>query len=138
MKICIDNSRLYAYYVGMYVATVPNRNSPPAILLRESFRLNGKVNNRTLANISHWPSAQIEALRSVLKGATSVGTPLPQAFQIIRSRPHGHVAAVLGTLRRLHLDQIIDPLSSHHLDLVLAMIVARVLEPASKLATYRA
>src|ERR1035441_7141976 len=61
----------------MYVATVPNRNSPPAILLRESFRLNGEVLNRTLANISHWPPAKIDALRSVLKGATSVGAPLP-------------------------------------------------------------
>ncbi len=121
----------------MYVATVPNRNSPPAILLRESFRLNGKVNNRTLANISHWPPAQIHALRSVLKGATSVGTPLTQAFDIVRSRPHGHVAAVLGTLHRLQLDQLIDKHSSHELDLVLAMIVARVLEPASKLATSR-
>lgn len=122
----------------MYVATVPNRNSPPAILLRESFRLNGKVNNRTLANLSHWPPAQVDALRSVLKGATSVGAPLPQAFDIVRSRPHGHVAAALGTLQRLHLDTLIDKHSSRHRDLVLAMIVSRVLEPASKLATSRA
>jgi len=125
------------YIVGMYVATVPNRNSPPAILLRESFRLNGQVRNRTLANLSHWPPAQLDALRSVLKGATSVAPPLPQAFEIVRSRPHGHVAAVLGTLHRLHLDQLIDTHSSHPRDLVLAMIVARVLEPASKLATSR-
>jgi len=121
----------------MYVATVPNRNSPPAILLRESFRLLGKVRNRTLANLSHWPSAQVEALRAVLKGATSLGAPLPQAFEIVRSRPHGHVAAVLGTLRRLHLDQLIDKHASRPLALCLAMIVARVLEPASKLATAR-
>src|ERR1035438_3983102 len=73
----------------MYVATVPNRNSPPAILLRESFRLGGKVRNRTLSNLSHWPPAQLDALRSVLKGATSIGAPLPQAFDIVRSRPHG-------------------------------------------------
>ena len=122
----------------MYVATVPNRNSPPAILLRESFRLGGKVRNRTLANLSRWPSAQVEALRSVLKGSTAIGPPLPQAFDIVRSRPHGHVAAVLGTLRRLHLDRFIDTQASRELDLVLAMIVARVLEPASKLATARA
>lgn len=122
----------------MYVAAVPNRNSPPAILLRESFRLNGKVNNRTLANISHWPSAQVEALRAVLRGATAVGTPLPQAFDIVRSRPHGHVAAVLGTLRKLQLDRLIDKRPSRELDLVLAMIASRVLEPASKLATSRA
>src|ERR1022692_5294873 len=83
----------YLYNVGMYVATVPNRNSPPAILLRESFRLGGKVRNRTLSNLSHWPPAQLDALRSVLKGATSIGPPLPQAFDIVRSRPHGHVAA---------------------------------------------
>ena len=121
----------------MYVAAIPNRNSPPAILLRESFRLHGKVRNRTLANLSHWPPPQIEALRSVLKGATSFGPPLPQAFDIVRSRPHGHVAAVLGTLHRLQLHQLIDKHSSHELDLVLAMIVARVLEPASKLATSR-
>ena len=122
----------------MYVATVPNRNSQPAILLRESFRLQGKVRNRTLANLSHWPPAQVEALRSVLKGATAIGPPLPQAFDVVRSRPHGHVAAVLGTLRRLHLDHLIDTQASRELDLVVALIVARVLEPASKLATSRA
>src|SRR6266853_1755203 len=117
----------------MYVVAVPNRNSPPAILLRESFRLDGKVLNRTLANLSHWPPAQVNALRAVLKGATSLATPLPQAFDIVRSRPHGHVAAVLGTLQRLQLDRLIDKRPSRQLDLVLAMIVSRVLEPASKL-----
>lgn len=122
----------------MYVATVPNRTSPPAILLRESFRIDGKVRNRTLANLSHWPSAQVDALRSVLKGAISVATPLPQAFDIVRSRPHGHVAAVLGTLRKLQLDRLIEKQSSRQRELVLAMIVARVLQPASKLATSRA
>jgi transposase len=124
----------------MYVATVPNRNSPPAILLRESFRLHGKVNNRTLANISHWPSAQVDALRAVLKGATSVAVAasLPQAFEIVRSRPHGHVAAVLATMRKLQLDRLIDKHPSDELDLVLAMIAERILEPASKLATSRA
>jgi hypothetical protein len=122
----------------MYVATVPNRNSPPAILLRESFRLDGKVRNRTLANLSHWPPAQLDALRAVLKGATALGPPLPQAFDIVRSRPHGHVAAVLGTLRRLQLDHLIGQHPGWQLDLVLAMIVSRVLDPASKLATARA
>lgn len=122
----------------MYVATVPNRNSPPAILLRESFRRDGKVRNRTLSNLSHWPPAQVQALRAVLKGATAIGPPLPQAFDIVRSRPHGQVAAVLGTLRRLHLDRLIHPHASRELDLVVAMVAARVLEPASKLATSRA
>ena len=121
----------------MYVATVPNRNSPPAILLRESFRRDGKVRNRTLANLSHWPPPQVDALRSVLKGATAIGPPLPEAFDIVRSRPHGHVAAVLGTLHRLQLDRLIDRQSCRSGDLVVAMIVARVLEPASKLATSR-
>jgi len=122
----------------MYVATVPNRHSPPAILLRQSFRSDGKVRNRTLANLSHWPPAQVDALRAVLKGATSLATPLPQAFDIVRSRPHGHVTAVLGTLHRLQLDHLIKRQPNRQRDLVLAMIVARVLEPASKLATSRA
>jgi transposase len=120
----------------MYVATVPNRNSPPAILLRESFRQGGQVKNRTLANLSHWQPAQIEALRAVLKGE-AVG-PLQQAFTISRSLPHGHVAAVLGTLRNLELDVLLDPSPSRNRDLVSALIVSRILEPASKLATARA
>ena len=122
----------------MYVAVVPNRNSPPAILLRESFRQEGKVHNRTIANLSHWPPAKIDALRTVLKGSTAVGTPLPQAFDIVRSRPHGHVAAVLGTLHNWHLDRLFGKQADRNRDLVVAMIVARVLLPASKLATSRA
>ena len=122
----------------MYVAVVPNRNSPPAILLRESFRENGKVHNRTIANLSHWPPAKVDALRAVLKGDIIVGAPLPQAFDIVRSRPHGHAAAVLGTLRKLRLDRLFDKHDERKRNLVLAMIVARVLEPASKLATCRA
>jgi transposase len=122
----------------MYVAVVPNRNSPPAILLRESFREDGKVRNRTIANLSHWPPAKVDALRAVLKGSTSLTSPLPHAFDIVRSRPHGHVAAVLGTLHKLHLDRLLDKHDERKRDLVLAMIVARVLEPASKLATARA
>ena len=98
----------------MYVAVVPNRNSPPAILLRESFREDGKVHNRTIANLSHWPPAKVDTLRAVLKGSTAVGTPLPQAFDIVRSRPHGHVAAVLGTLRKLHLDRLFDVVRHKH------------------------
>ena len=94
---------LLPYPVYMYVAVVPNRNSPPAILLRESFREHGKVRNRTIANLSDWAPAKVDALRAVLQGSTAVGAPLPQAFDIVRSRPHGHVAAVLGTLRKLHL-----------------------------------
>ena len=122
----------------MYVAVVPNRNSPPAVLLRESFRENGKVRNRTIANLSHWDPAKVDALRAVLKGDAAVGSPLPQAFDIVRSRPHGHVAAALGTLHRVQLDRLIDKQPSRQRDLILALLVARVLEPASKLATSRA
>jgi len=124
--------------VGMYVATVPNRNSPPAILLRESFRENGKVKSRTIANISHLQAPQIEALRLALAGSLPTsGTALPDSFQISRSLPHGHAAAVLGCLRNLKLDAILDSAASRQRDLVVAMIVARILDPASKLATAR-
>jgi transposase len=122
----------------MYVATIPNRSSPPAILLRESYRQDGKVKTRTLANITHLPSPQIEALRSALSGsAAAPATPLPDAFRISRSFPHGHVAAVLGCLRNLQLDDVLDPAPGRQRDLVIAMIVARIIEPASKLATAR-
>lgn len=122
----------------MYVATVPNRHSPPAILLRESYRHQGKVRNRTLANLSHWPAGQIEALRQVLKGVTQVGSPLAEAFEITRSLPHGHVAAVLATIRRLRLAELLDRQPGPERNCVLAMILDRVLEPGSKLATARA
>ncbi len=120
----------------MYVARVPNRNSPPAFLLREAWREGGKVKNRTLANISHWPPAQIEALRQVLKGNINLNSHLQGAFQIVRSLPHGHVTAVLAIMRQLKLDQLLkdEPQRAR----VLALIAQRVLQPASKLATARA
>ena len=121
----------------MYIAVVPNRSSPPAILLRESFRENGKVHNRTLANISHWPPERIAALREVLKGATAVASST-DSFQILRSLPHGHVAAVVGSLRQLGLDSVLGAASSRRRDLAVAMIAARILDPCSKLATARA
>ena len=120
----------------MYVATIPNRNSPPAILLRESYREDGKVKNRTIANLSHWPEEKIVALRSVLKNEP-VKANLAGAFEITRSLPHGHVAAVLGTLRSLGLDEIIDAQPSRNRDLVIAMICAQVFAPDSKLAISR-
>ena len=120
----------------MYVTEVPNHGSRPTILLRESFRQDGKVRNRTLANLSHWAEAKVVALRAVLKGATSVGK-LEEAFDILGSRPHGHVAAVLGTLRKLHLDAVLHSRSSRQRDLCTAMIVARLLSPRSKLALAR-
>jgi Transposase DDE domain len=119
----------------MYVEFVPNRNSPPAVLLRESSRLDGKIVKRTLANLSDWPASQIANLRRVLKGESLVAPA--DAFRIQRSAPHGHVAAVLGTLRRLGLERILSRTQCAERDLVVAMIVARILEPSSKLATTR-
>jgi transposase len=121
----------------MYVAVVPNRSSPPAILLRESFREDGKVRNRTLKNISDWPAEKIDALRQVLKGDAAL-VPVADSFEIVRSLPHGHVAAVVGSLRKLGLDSLIDSRPSRQRNLVVAMIAARILEPSSKLATARA
>src|SRR5712692_10931871 len=90
----------------MYVESVPNRNSRPAILLRQSSRIDGKIVKRTLANLSGWPASQIDALRRVLKRESLVSPA--DAFQILRSLPHGHVAAALGTLRRLGLEPILS------------------------------
>jgi hypothetical protein len=120
----------------MYIARVPNRGSPPAILLRESYRQEGKVRNRTLANLSHWEEAKIDALRAALKGLPpKVG--LDGAFEVGRSLPHGAVAAVLGTLRDLGLEELIDPEPSRARNLVSAMIVAQVRAPTSKLGITR-
>ncbi len=118
----------------MYIDTVPNRNSPPAVLLRESCREAGKVKKRTLANLSKWPPALVQGLRVLLKGGIA-GPRLEDAFDIVRSRPHGHVAAVLGTLRKLGLERIIAPQRSPERDRVVALVVARVLDPGSKRAT---
>ena len=119
----------------MYIETVPNRNSPPAILLREGWRENGKVRKRTLANLSKWPKGKIDTLRRVLKDEPLVGRD--DAFDIVRSLPHGHVAAVLAMVRKLRLDRLIDPAHSPQRDRVLAMVAARILDPGSKLATAR-
>ena len=120
----------------MYIESVPNRNSPPAVLLRESFRDAGKVKKRTLANLSKWPPTLIEGLRVLLKGGAAVSR-LDEAFDIVRSQPHGHVAAVLGTLRKLRLERTIAGADSPERRRVLAMIVARIVDPGSKLATAR-
>jgi hypothetical protein len=119
----------------MYIATVPNRKSPPAILIRESYREGGQPKSRTLANITHWEPERIEALRQLLKGKLPISEEEP--FEIIRSLPHGHVAAVLGTVRKLGVERLIHSRRCRERDLVVAMTVARILEPASKLATAR-
>ena len=120
----------------MYIERVPNRNSPPAVLLRESFRDGRKVKKRTLANLSKLPDHAVETLRRVLKGETLVSPN--ETFPCRRSLPHGHVAAVLGTLRRLGLHSLIARAPSRHRDLTIALIVARVIDARSKLATARA
>ena len=120
----------------MYIERVPNRNSPHAVLLRESYREGNKVRKRTLANLSKLPDEVIDNLRIVLKGGVAVDN-YGDAFKIFRSLPHGHIAAVLGTLIKLEIKEIIDPKSSRNRSLILAMIVARILEPRSKLATAR-
>jgi hypothetical protein len=123
----------------MYVERVPNRSSPPAILLRESYRDGDKFKKRTLANLSDWPAAKIEALRRVLRGEAVAPTD-HQALTLLRSLPHGHVAAALGMLRKLGLDRILSQggrQPRREVALCKAMMVARLIDPASKLATAR-
>ena len=120
----------------MYVAVIPNRGSPPAILLRESYREAGKTKNRTLANLSRWPAERIDQLRAVLRGDKLL--PATAAVEIVRALPHGHVLAALGTARRIALDAVLPRRApQRRRDLALALIVARLLEPAAKLATAR-
>ena len=104
----------------MYVTSVPNRGSPPAVLLRESYRDGGKVKTRTLANLSHWPEHKVQTLKRALKGLPAA-VDLSAAFEITRSLPHGHVAAVLGSARRLGVEELIDATPSRKRDLVTAM-----------------
>jgi hypothetical protein len=118
----------------MYIESVPNRNSPPAVLLRESYREGGKVRKRTLLNLSDWAPELVEGLRTLLKGGHAVGE---DGVRIHRSLPHGAVAAVLGTLRRIGLDGLLGRPPARLGDLALALLVSRVIHPASKLATAR-
>ena len=124
--------------VVMYIEKVPNRNSPPAVLLRESYREGDQVKKRTLANLSKLPDDIIDNLKLALKGATlSMTEGIPNHFEVIRSLPHGHVMAILETIKKLGLDKIISEKSSRIRNLVVAMIVARIINPKSKLATAR-
>jgi hypothetical protein len=124
------------HIIAMYIESLPNRNSPPAILLRESYRDRGKIKKRTIANLSDWPTDIVEGLRTLLKGGKV--TPADQQTIIVRrALPHGHVAAVLGTLRAIGLDRVLGPAGNRCRDLVIAMVVARLIAPASKLATAR-
>ena len=120
----------------MHVDVIPNRGSPPAILLRESYREDGKTKKRTLANLSDWPAERIEQLRAVLRGERLL--PAGDAVEIVRALPHGHVLAALGIARRIELDALLPRRApQRRRDLALALIIARVLEPAAKLATAR-
>jgi len=119
----------------MYIATIPNRGSPPAILLREGYRDGGKVKNRTLANLSHWPPAKVDLLRRVLRDEPLA--PSTTLFEVLSSRHHGHVEAVRSAMHRLGFDALIAARPSRERDLVVAMVAARILEPDSKLATTR-
>ena len=119
----------------MYIESVPNRSSPPAVLLRESYREHGKVKKRTLANLSKWPTHLVEGLRVLLKDGLAIAS-FDDAFDIIRSQPHGHVAAVRGFARTIGLDRLLGRRSRLR-DLALALILSRLLAPASKLATAR-
>ena len=120
----------------MYIESVPNRNSPPPCSCASPSATPARSRKRTLANLSKWPPTLIEGLRVLLKGGAAVSR-LDDAFDIVRSKPHGHVAAALGTLRKLRLERVIAGADSPERRRVLAMIVARVLEPGSKLATAR-
>jgi hypothetical protein len=127
----------------MFIETVPNRASPPAVLLRESFRdEQGRSQKRTLANLSQLPGSVLEGLKSLLRGGIVIGTD-PASLRIERALPHGHVAAALGTIRQIALDRLIlstakDPASRRFCDLVVAMIVDRLIAPRSKLGFVRA
>jgi hypothetical protein len=123
----------------MYVERIPNRNSPPTILLRESYRDGTKTKKCTLANLWDWPAAKIEGLRRVLRREALAGAGAGE-LTLVRSLPHGHVAAVLGTLRKLGLDGVLAQggrQPARAVALCIAMVTARVIDPASKLATAR-
>src|SRR3977135_2154625 len=120
----------------MFVVATRTGGSPPAILLRESYREAGKTKNRTLANLSRWPAERIEQLSAVLRGDNLL--PAATAVEIVRALPHGHVLAPLGTARRIALDAVLPRRApQRRRDLALALIVARLLEPAAKPATPR-
>ena len=125
-------------HVAMFIESVRNRSSPPCILLRETYRLDGKVRHRTIANLSKWPANLVQGLRRLLQSERHSGSFSDSpSFRITRSLPHGHVAAVLSTMRKLGIPNLLGSKSCPQRDLCLAMIAARILSPGSKLATSR-
>ena len=123
--------------MALSVDVIPNRSSPPAILLREAWREGKRIRRRTVANLSRMPPALVDAIRAALDGGVMFPS-LDAAVAIRRSRPHGHVAAVLGTLRALGLVRVLGRKADRMRDLAVAAVVARIVDPASKLATARA
>ncbi len=119
----------------MHIDIVPNRHSPPTVLLRESYREGARVRKRTLANLSALSAEQVEAIRRTLRGETLV--PVADLFDIVRSQHHGHVQAIRTAMTQLHFESLIASRPSRERDLVVAMVMARILEPTSKLATTR-
>jgi transposase len=119
----------------MYIESIPNRNSPPAILLREAWREGQRICKRTIANLSQWPSEKVEALRRLLRDEPMVAAQ--EAFIIDESKAHGHVEAILGTIKKLDVEELISSRRSRERDLVVALIAERLLHPCSKLATTR-
>ena len=119
----------------MHIEFVPNRGSTPTILLRESYREGEKVRKRTLANLSHLPRDQVQAMRAILRGES--WGPLTERFTVVRSQAQGHVEAVASMMKRLGLDTLIASRPSRHREIVLALIAARILDPQTKLATTR-
>ncbi len=118
----------------MYIEVVKNRNSPPCILLRESYRANGKVIKKTLANLTNWPKNILAKFKIALKNGDEVS---PDDFEIVRSLPHGHVAAILGSIRKLGLDKIIFSKPSRERSIITALITQRIITPSSKLNSIR-
>lgn len=122
----------------MYIESVPNRDSPPAILLRESYRDDsGKVKKRTLGNLTDWEPEVVAGLKVLLKGGHASDVPLEDQFSVARSLPHGHVAAVLGKFKQLGMPNLLDRRAGPDRDLATALIVGRILHPGSKLALSR-
>src|SRR5712691_4541343 len=119
----------------MYIESIPNRRSPPAILLRESFRQDGRVRKRTLANLSDWPTILVEGFRTLLKGGIAVAE---EGICIRRALPHGHAAAVLGTIRAIGLDRLLGkPTDKRLAPLTIALIASRLVSPAATSRTVR-
>jgi|SRR5688572_25386261 len=118
------------YNKAMYVESVPNRNSPPAVLLRESYRKDGKICKRTIANLSKVDSQIVEGLKALLKGAVAI-SPTQDPIKIMRSLPHGHVAVILGILHQIGFDRFLNASHGRLQKIALALIVQRLIEPSS-------